>query len=189
MSQLIHNQVLHLNNINLKLTLCLLKLLFLHPFLPPHLVKVLILVTNKPRRRRTKISKGETNQTLLWVKITWRNLPISLIKLNSLSCFVREITFLEISLVFHRYYKWSPRAHIILCHQPLEIMLVTNHQLVIIRFSKRRVKASFHVVYVKGIIPFTFSLIWMKHPRCWRIFLFLNSNFQLAIEIFPPILH
>jgi len=41
-------------------------------------------------------------------------------------------------------------------------MLVTYHQLVIIKFMEKREKSSFHVGYVKGITPFTFVPIWMK---------------------------
>lgn len=62
MSKMLHNQFLHLNNPNVKMTLFLLHPASLHPFLLPRLVKVLMLVTRKPRRRRrkirSKISKG-----------------------------------------------------------------------------------------------------------------------------------
>ena len=144
MSKLLLNQFLHhLNNINLmlilNLTLGLLNLFFLHPFLPLCLVKVLILVTRKLRRRRkwqrrrSKIRRGATNQPMLPIQLVWRNLPINPTKLNSLACYVRATTFLEIFLVFTRYYKCGLQVHINLCHQPLEIMLVISHHLMIAR--------------------------------------------------------
>ena len=56
---------------------------------------------------------------------------------------------------------------------------MTHYQLVIVKFMERRVKLSFPVGYVKGIIPFTFFPIWMKPKKCWIIVLLLRSDFHL----------
>jgi hypothetical protein len=99
-------------NINLMSTLFLLHPSGLLPFLPPHLVKVLMLVTRRIRRRRKgrtrrrKISKGEIHQLLLimlGVLMILTSLPRQLTSPNSLAIFVRVTTFLRISLVFPRY--------------------------------------------------------------------------------------
>jgi hypothetical protein len=104
-------QTLHPKNINLMLTLFLLRPSGLLPFLLPRLVKVLMLVTRRIRRRRKgrlrrrKISKGEINQPLLnmlGVLMILKSLPTHVASPNSLAGFVRVTTFLRISMVFPR---------------------------------------------------------------------------------------
>jgi hypothetical protein len=43
-----------------------------------------------------------------------------------------------------------------------------NHQLVKVRFGRRKVESNFLVGYVKEVIKLTFSLVWMKPRNCWK---------------------
>ena len=158
---------LQLDKINLqlilKLKLYLLRRLFLPPFFPLHLVKVLTLldrwirkIRKSRRRRRIKFNKGATRQPFLRMQILLRNHPISLTNFYTLANFVQDTIFFEIVMVFLKSYKNGLLIHIIMCYRLLEIMLVTHHQLVVVKFMERRVKLSFLIGYAKGITPFTF---------------------------------
>lgn len=93
MSKLLCNKVIHLNNINLKfilkLTLFLLFLLFIHPFLLPRSVNVLILVTRKPRRRR----KGRRRRSQISKPRNQANIVMNVDNVKKLSNKPRKVKF------------------------------------------------------------------------------------------------
>lgn len=74
-------------------------------------------------------------------------------------------------------------------NQPLEIMLVINYQLLIVRSMGNRVKLNFLKIYVKGIIIFTSFHVYMKSQKCWKTLHLLSHDFQLINKIIPLILH
>lgn len=94
-----------------------------------------------------------------------KNLPISPVNSNALESYVRVTTLLYIVLVFLGCYNCGLPTWINSFHQPLEVMLVTSLQLVIIRPMGKRVKSNFLVGYVNGIISFTFILLCMKPKK------------------------
>jgi hypothetical protein len=56
------------------------------------------------------------------------------------------------------------------------VMLVTTHQLVIVRLEVRKVESNFLVGYVKDVIKLTFSLVWMRLHVCWKRLLISKNN-------------